>query len=205
MSPDAGAMLYRLLPDYIRSADEAGDGTVGAILGAAGAGLQPAVDLLTLADPATSVTGGCELADPWAAPRWALEWLGWLIGVPTTGIPAVDLRATLADAASVRRGGSIGAIHAAAQRTLTGSRKVRVYSNLSGTDPYLITVITATSQTPNPVATLAAVWDEKPAGVDLQLQVIAGSTYDELAAAWPTYSDLAAEFATYDDMTSWIP
>lgn len=117
----------------------------------------------------------------------------------------IDPRALIANAASVRRGGSVGAIHAAAQRTLIGSRSCRVYVNASGTDPYLITVITLTSDTPDPVATLAAAWAEKPAGMNLELQVADGATWLDLAAAYPSWDAVVAAFGTWNDVALWLP
>lgn len=200
----ATEQVYRLLPDYVRGADEQALQLLDFLDGAS-TGIQPAVDFVNLTDPDTSVTGTCELVNATAAPRPFLGWLGWLVGIDTTTIDDAYVRDALANASRAQRRGTVGAIKDVVQRTLTGSRSVRVYPNLSGTDPYRITVVTSTSQTPDPTATLLAAESEKPAGMTIELQTVAGSTYIELAAAYPTYDDVDAAFPTYDDLTSWIP
>lgn len=200
----AAEQVYRLLPDYLRLADPGTDYTLLAFTAAAAAGSTKAADFLTIADPGTSVSGTCEVVNPAAAPRPYLPWLGWLVGIDTATIPDADVRSAIADASSAQRRGSLDAIRMVTARTLTGSRLVRAFWNLSGTDPYLVTVVTLTDQTPDSVATLAAAWTEKPAGVDLELQVITGSLYSEIAADFADYAALAAAFATYDDLASYI-
>jgi hypothetical protein len=80
-----------------------------------------------------------------------------------------------------------------------------VFWNLSGVDPYLITVVTLTAQTPDTGDTLAAAFTEKPAGVDLELQTTTGALYSELAAEYPDYDAVAAAFTDYDDLAAWVP
>jgi hypothetical protein len=106
---------------------------------------------------------------------------------------------------SLQRRGSKRSIIRATQRTLTGSKSCRVYWNLSTTDPYLITVVTLTAQTPDGVDTLAAAVTEKPAGIDLELQTVTGATYAELPANFADYDALAAGLDDYDDLANYIP
>lgn len=197
--------VWRLLPDYVREDD---DGTLETFLGKATlAGMAPALRIADVADPDTSVTGTAELANPAAAPRAWLRWLGYLVGINLDNIADANKRAAIADSATLQRRGSVRAIIRATQQTLTGSKSCRVYWNLSGSDPYLLTVVTLTSQTPSTVATLAAAWQEKPAGIDLELQTSAGALYSELATAYTgdTYATLAADFTDYDDLGDWTP
>lgn len=201
----AAEQAYRLLPDYVRGADGGADYATLRFAAASAVGLERAVDLLALADPSTSVTGTCELVNAAAAPRRFLAWLGWLVGVNTSGIADAYVRDAIANAAATQRRGSVGAIRDAVQRTLTGGRNCRAYWNVSGTDPYLITVLTLTAETPDTASALAAAWTEKPAGIDLELQTAAGSTWADVVAQYPTWSAVVAAHPTWDDLATWLP
>ena len=195
--------VYRLLPDYVRDDDA---GTLATFLGKATASaMGPALRLADVGDPDTSVTGTAELANPAAAPRTWLAWLGWLVGIDLDTIPDADKRTAISESSALQRRGSRGSIIRATQRELTGSKSCRVYWNLSGTDPYVITVVTLTAQTPDTVAALAAAETEKPAGVDIILQDVTGATYAELAVEYADYDAVAAAFTDYDDLGDWVP
>lgn len=195
--------VWRLLPDYVREDD---NGDLETFLGKATlSAMGPTLRITDVGDPDTSVTGTAELANPAAAPRSWLRWLGYLVGINLDNIADADKRSAIADSATLQRRGSVRAIIRATQQTLTGSRSCRVYWNLSGTDPYLLTVVTLTSQTPDSVATLEAAVSEKPAGIDLELQTSSGALYSELAAAYTDYDDLASSFTDYDDLGDWTP
>ncbi len=201
----AAAQVYRLLPDYVQAADPGTDWTLARYVGAAATGLERVNEFLTLIDPDTSVTGTCELVNPAAVPRAYLAWLGWLVGVDTSVIPDADVRDAVGNAAATQRRGSLGAIQDAVQRTLTGSKSCRVYANVSGTDPYLITVITLTADTPDAGVSLAAAWTEKPAGVDLELQTVTGSIWTEVVAEYPDWLAVVAAHPTWSDLVDWTP
>lgn len=203
----AAEQVYRLLPDFMRSADEleAIDYTALRYVAGASVGLEKAADFLTLVDPDTSVTGTCELVNADACPRPYLGWLGWLVGIDVSQIADPFVRIAVGNAAATQRRGSKGSIRDVVQRTLTGSKSCRVYWNLSGSDPYLISVITITSQTPDETGSLEAAITEKPAGLDLELQVVTGTTYAEIAANFTDYADVAATFPTYTDLTTYVP
>lgn len=202
---DLEGYVWRILPDYVRADD---NGDLATFLGKATlSAMGPALRIVDSADPDTSVSGTAELANPAAAPRSWLRWLGYLVGINIDGIPDADKRAAIADSVTLQRRGSERAIIRATQQTLTGSRSCRVYWNISGTDPYLLTVVTLTSQTPDSVATLAAALSEKPAGMSLDVQDTTGATYDELALEYASddYDTLAADFTDYDDLAEWTP
>lgn len=199
----AADQVWRLLPDYIRDADTSG--TLRAFVGGAAVGLERAAAFLNAVDPDTAVSGTCELTNPAAAPRAWLPWLGWLLGIDTSAIPAEDVRAALATASGTQRRGSLAAIRSATQRTLTGGKSCRVYLDPDSDNPYLIRVVTVTAQTPDSAAALAAAVTEKPAGMQLELVPVTGGTWDELVAAFATWDEVAAHFATWDDVIAWIP
>lgn len=195
--------VWRLLPDYVREDD---NGDLETFLGKATlSAMGPTLRITDVGDPDTSVTGTAELANPAAAPRSWLRWLGYLVGINLDTIADADKRSAIADSATLQRRGSVRAIIRATQQTLTGSRSCRVYWNLDGSSPYLLTVVTLTTQTPDTVATLAAAVTEKPAGVDLELQTTTGALYSEVAAAHTDYDDLASSFTDYDDLGDWTP
>ncbi len=197
--------VYRLLPDYVRLDD---DGTLASFMGyATTSAMGPALRLADEADPDTSVSGTAEIANPAVAPRPWLLWLAWMLGLDISAIPADEQRAAVPQAALLRQRGTKAAIRRAVQRTLTGSKSCRVYWNLSTSDPYLITVVTLTAQTPDSAASLAAALTEKPAGLDLEVQDTTGATYDELALEYTgqDYDDLAGDFTDYDDLADWTP
>ena len=200
---DLERYVWRLLPDYIRDDD---NGNLETFLGKATlSAMGPTLRIADVADPDTSVTGTAELANPAAAPRTWLRWLGYLVGINLDTIADADKRAAISDSATLQRRGSVRAIIRSTQQTLTGSRSCRVYWNLDGSSPYLLTVVTLTSQTPDSVATLAAAVSEKPAGIDLELQTVAGATYAELDVAYADYDAVAAAFTDYDDLGDWTP
>lgn len=197
--------VYRLLPDYVRDDDS---GTLATFLGkATNAAMGPALRLSDQGDPDTSVSGTAELANPDFAPRTWLPWLAWLVGIDLTNIPDSEKRAAITQASSLRRRGSSASIIRAVQRTLTGSKSCRVFWNVGGSDPYEITVVTLTAQTPDSVASLAAAVTEKPAGIDLILQDVAGAIYSDLVTEYTgqDYTDLAGDYTDYDDLADWTP
>ena len=197
--------VYRLLPDYLQAADEATDWTLRRFVGAAAVGLEPSNEFLTLVDPDTSVTGTCELVNAAATPRAYLAWLGWLVGVDTSVIADSFVRDAVGNATATQRRGSMGSIVDAVQRTLTGSKTVWIYSNLSGVDPYLITVITLTAETASAPTSLAAAWGEKPAGVNLELLTVAGPTWILANATYATWNAVVAAKATWTALVTAIP
>lgn len=204
----AAEQVYRLLPDYMRAGDEAAGWTLLAFTAGGSVGLEKAVELLTMADPNTSVSGTCELANADTIPRSWLPWLGWLVGVDVAAIPVAYARESVRDAAGSQVRGSRNAIASAVARTLSNTVPwPRVWANLAGDDPYQITVVTTISQTPDETASLLAAWSEKPAGALLDLQVLNGALIIELEAAFAasTIAAFEAEFASIVELEAWIP
>lgn len=202
----AAEQVYRLLPDFLRAADETVDHAALRYVGGLSVTMEKANELLTLADPDTSLTGTCELTNAQAIPRAWLPWLGWLVGIDVASLPVEDARDIVSGAGESQRRGSRNAITAAVARTLSAPTPApRVWANLSGTDPYLISVVTNTAQTPDEAATLLAAETEKPAGMVIELQTVVGAVILELEAAFTTIPALEAEFATVGDLTAWMP
>ncbi len=198
-------LVYERLPDYVRDADAASGGyELKRYLAAL---LEPNADVVRLfdaTDPDTSVTGTCELANPAAADSRWLAWLGWLVGIDTANLSDADRRDAVAHASTLQRRGSAAAIRKAVARTLTGTKSVRVFHNLTGLDPYLITVLVRTSEVVDVDDTLAAALSEKPAGAELDLQqTVSAAIYADLPDNFTDYADLASGLADYDDLADW--
>jgi hypothetical protein len=70
-------------------------------------------------------------------------------------------------------------MQAAVAATLTGSQSVSVLERVGG-DPYALTVVVRTSETPDSAATLAAAMTQKPIGLILTLVVSNATIIDSL-------------------------
>lgn len=139
------------------------------------------------------------LGDPSQAdPRW-LPWMAQLVGAPLDpGSSIQEQRDTIAFATSGWRGGTRQAIADAARTALTGSMYAQVVSHVlpsdnGGLDPggvWDITIITRSSETPDPTAVLNAVLRKgvKPAGAVLH-HATYGASWAQVEAVYPTWSD----------------
>lgn len=197
-------LVYGRLPDYVRDADAAQDYALKRYLAAL---LEPNSDVVRLVDstdPDTSVTGTCELANPAAVDSRWLPWLGWLVGIDTANLSESDRREAVAQASTLQRRGSAAALKKTIARTLTGTRSVRVFHNITGVDPYLITVLVRQSEVVDIDDTVAAALSEKPAGADLDLQqTVSAAIYADLPDNFTDYADLGGSFADYDELSDW--
>jgi len=204
--------LYRLLEPLARidGGDEANGWALLHLVSAIGVPFQAIVDVVYEADDGTP--GYAILMDADTCPTWALPWLAQFRGVRLPPIAVGELEADywLAMRERIKRAdgqnrGSVDALVAAAQRFLTGTKSVYVTERW-GTDPYALHVNTVVSETPDPAAVLAALLEQKPAGLVLTY----GTTdlvlsYDLLAASLPDYDTAAAFFTDYTDMATRSP
>jgi hypothetical protein len=128
-----------------------------------------------------------------------LPWLAMVVGVTLRrGITADQQRAAII--AQERQGrGRPDAIIAAAQRHLTGSRRV-VLRERDGS-PYRLTVRTYASQTPDPAVVARSLEDAKPIGLVLTYEVLSGPTWDEAVHTW----DSVDPAITWDDAANALP
>lgn len=165
------------------------DGTLRTWLGGLLDQVQPTADLL--AAPAV-------LGDPTTAPMGMLPWMAAVGGIDITGIRDAHLRAWMRDRPAAARG-SLAAIRARVTPTLQVSRWVGIECPYLGS-PHRIRVTTYAAETPDPAATAAAAAAEVPAWMVLTVRVIAGLTYDQLAAKYPTYDAMQATGKTYDEL-----
>lgn len=148
------------------------------------------------------------LADPTQAPIEWLPWLAQLVGATLDpSASEQEQRDTITYATSGWRGGTRAAIADAAKSALTGSRYARIVPHtkpdgsgglMAGTI-WDLTIVTRTSETPDPGAVLGAVLRKgaKPAGVVLW-HAAYESTWDQQQAVYPTW-DLR-DAATWDQI-----
>ena len=190
-----GQRLFDLLPEYVRDAD---DGTLAGYLAAIGDTANAVEKFIDDADPDTSATGTSEPVNPATAPAGWLPWLGWLMGVPTTGMDTAGARWYLTRAGAQAHGSAAG-IRAAVQATLSGTRFCQVFTAVGG-DPWAIEVQVDSTEVVDSAATLRAAMREKPAGANLTVTSSVPVTYDDLDTAYTTYANMAASAATYTEL-----
>lgn len=125
-----------------------------------------------------------------------LRWLGQFAGQSfPEGMTAAAMAAQIGTPAAFERGTPAGMAQAVAH-TLTGNEYV-FYREREGS-PYRVTVVTRTSETPDPAATFAAARTQKPAGLILTHVITDVRTYLEVGTAGGnTYAGAAATYGTY--------
>lgn len=137
------------------------------------------------------------------APTSVLPWLAQFVGVTITpGMSDEEARQAIRtpDGFAV---GTIAAIRSAAERTLTGTKRVVIHENTP--DLGYLYVRTIASETPDPAATEAAIRSQKPWHVVLEYEATDGFSYIDLAAMFDTYDDLDAADLTYDEVSELTP
>lgn len=142
-----------------------------------------------------------------AGPGWSVvmdvnrapaKWLGWL-----AQFAGVQLRGGLSDAAQRARvastdgqqRGTPNALIGAARQYLTGAQTV-ILRERDGS-AYRLTIITYTSQTPSQSQVLAAMLEQKPAGLVLNYLVLTGQDYTSLRARNASYTAMRSAYASY--------
>lgn len=203
----AATQAYRLLPDDFRAPDPDHDYTALRLVAALAAALETLTDLLAVAEPEPD---GSALLDPQRTPRPYLAWRGAIAGIDITTVPIAAQRDLVADAVGsdgiARRRGSRPAIQAAVNRTLSHlSPPARVWANLGGAQPWIVSVITNTDQTPDAAASLLAALSETPAGMNVELQVVENVALVEVEQSFATLADVEDHFATLSALEEWIP
>lgn len=136
------------------------------------------------------------------APEPYLTWLAQFAGVQ---LPLGSASSTHRDRIRAREGwqrGTPEVIKAAVLRELTGTKKMRLIER--DTSAYHFRVETYEIQTPDPSLVVDAIIEQKPGGLQFELVVLVGSSYQEIKDNFATYQDVKDEFATYDDMRSWV-
>lgn len=142
--------------------------------------------------------GWSALVDVDRCPDSALPWLAQAAGVVLAPNLTADQQRALIRLEPAQARGTIASIVAAAQRTLTGEKRV-VVKERDGS-AYKLTVRTFTSETPDSALVLAALLEQKPAGIVLDYNTIDGSDFDLVRLTYTTFNDLTAAFTTFADL-----
>ena len=191
-----GQRLFDLLPEYVRDADTKDE--LLRFMASIGDAAHAVAKFIDDADPDTSATGTSEPVNPTTSPAGWLPWLGWLMGVPTTGLDTTNARWYLSRAGAQAHGSAAG-IKAAVQATLTGERYCQVTTAVGG-DPWAIEVQVNSAEVVDSAATLRAALFEKPAGANLTVTTSTPATWDDLAASYTTWAGVEATGKTYDEL-----
>lgn len=142
--------------------------------------------------------GWSALMDLDRCPSEALPWLAQFAGVRLLpGTSDAEQRERVHSTDGFRRG-TVEAITAAAQRTLTGAKTVGI-TERTGTDPpYCFTVTTYAPETPDTLATYNALLAAKPAGLKMTYSTgVAGQTYGVLNGRVASYTAMTTRYPNY--------
>lgn len=204
--------LYQLLEPLARidGGDEQYGWALLHLVSAIGVPFQAIVDVVY--EDNDGRPGYAVLMDADTCPTWALAWLAQFRGVrlPPRAVGELEADYWLAMRERVKRAdgqnrGSVDAMVAAAQRFLTGTKSVYMTERW-GTDPYALNVQTVLSETPDPAAVLAALLEQKPAGIVLSYDTTdLALSYDLVADSLTDYDTVAAFFTDYTDMATRSP
>ena len=145
--------------------------------------------------------GWAILMDPDRIPIQFLPWLAQMVGVRLRdGLGESQQRERVRRTDGWERG-TPGAIAAAAKQYLTGNRTVLLRERANG-DAYQLTVITHTSETPNAAAVLAALNEQKPAGILLTHLVYSGNDWYHVVDNYATWNAVIGAYLTWTDLTN---
>lgn len=138
--------------------------------------------------------------DPDLCPPEALPYLAQFVGerLPV-GLAEPFQREWIKDEPNSVRG-TVPSILRAAQRSLTGNRKVALLERGGVNDPDLVVVRTYASETPFPARVLHDLQDVMPADMTLDYRAIAGSTWGLVNANYASWGAVKADNATWADV-----
>lgn len=177
------------------------------LCGGMGAMFQPIDDLCR--DTPHSGPGWSQVMDVDWCPGPLLPWLGQFVGVPVDdSLNEAAMREQIRAEGGMSRG-RVAALRSVAQRRLTGTKTVVIRErdpDASPTKPaYGITVVTFTSETPDPDGTLADLMAAKPAGYLLQYVSETGQDFEAVRERFSTFDDLRTAYSDFDAMRTDTP
>lgn len=130
-------------------------------------------------------------------------WLGQLGGVVVPRGATLEQARDLVRSQRASRRGTPAAIIAAARSALTGTRTVTLRERDGS--PWRLTLVTYAAETPDPARVLAAVAQEKPAGIVLQYSVAPGLTWDQLRHEPEARRTTWADTTTFEQLGQLVP
>lgn len=191
----------RVIEQFARSSSqdlETFVGSIGDVL------LQDIENLVS--DGPNGEPGWSGILDLARVPDYALEWLAQFVGVRLpAGLTAAQKRTRIQNTDGWKRG-TVAALRGAILPFLTGNQTVILRERDSSA--YHFTVTTYTSQSgdaANQAKILAALVEQKPAGLVMAYQVQTGQDYQSLLTGNPLYSNVFANFATYQGVVTAQP
>lgn len=157
-----------------------------------------------LADDQDGQPGWRNVLDPWKAPATALPYLAQFVGAGLEpSLTEAEARAKIARRENLQRG-TVPALIATVQRTLTGTKAVAVTERHLG-GAYKLWVRTRDDETPDEAKTLAAILTQKPAGIVLTFDTIAGWSWADVVADEATWTDVTADFPDWAELIAQAP
>jgi len=157
-------------------------------------------------DGANAEPGWSSIVDVNRCPSEGLPWLAQLVGARLpVGLTDAQQRAYINTKPGWGRG-TPAAMLSALQATLTGGKTVIMRERDSAADAtrpaYGLTIITNTAETPNQAASLAAILSQKPAGIILAYNVLAGQDFQSLFTNNATFQIAYTKYATMQGVYS---
>lgn len=159
------------------------------------------VDDLVRDDLNSDKVGWSALLDLDRAPSYALPWLAQTVGATTIdGLSDVDQRIRIASRSNQVRGTRQSFIDAV-KLHLTGTKTI-IFRERTGGDAYALEVVTYNAETPDPVATLADILAQKPAGIVLTYNHLDGQDWQSVKDNYATWQDVKNHYATWQGVKS---
>lgn len=189
--PDS--VVYRLLTDYIRSADV--NAQLGGFLESTERALQPLKAFLDACDPTRGVTGTVQPVHPQYCPTDWLPMLAWILGADIRGLTDAQSRWYLSRIGDAPPGSATG-VAVAVAATLTGDRYVRV----DVPSAWAMTVTISAHEIVDIGLTTLVAQRTKPAGVNLTLTPADPVTLAELASSYASLAAITATGKTLDQL-----
>jgi hypothetical protein len=153
-------------------------------------------------DPVTGdeIPGWAVLLDPDLCPAPALPYLAQYVGerLPV-GISEPLAREWIKDNPNAIRG-TVRSQFYAAQRKLTGTRLVSVMERFPDVDH--LTIVTYTSQTPDPAGTLRDLQDVVAFDTILVYETLDGQLWNHVKSNYATWADVKTHYATWADVAA---